>query len=178
MALSEKKQGLSAIHITGLVIGGLLVLLLAVQGGRDAGKVETPTPATPEPAEQRPKPAVHVDIDATFTTEGTTDKARAREQTAMRAVYDLCSRFAVWREGTKLSANFVEPNGKYRYGFANVDVHLAREDQVANGNMLPYRIDFDKRGEAVAIMAWKDIAAELCGIDEGSVTYKLADLKR
>lgn len=96
---------------------------------------------------------------------------QAIEDAAQRAVYERCSRFAVWREGSTLDGTYT-----FRRAGApevvNVSVKLARYETVANGNTLWYRVDF-VGGKPSTIRAMKDVSAQLCGLDAPDRAYPL-----
>lgn len=86
------------------------------------------------------------------------DRATELENLAMRAVYERCSKYAVFREGSRLNAD-VQFNKRW---FSNVEVRLARPE-VSHGNVLWYTVTL-RNNRPVSFRATKDIAAKLCGL--------------
>jgi len=86
------------------------------------------------------------------------EKEKQLGELAMRAVYDRCSKYAVFREGSTLDASATA----YPRPHFNVTVKLA-DPSKAMGNTLWYRVYF-KNEKPFSFSATKTIAAELCGL--------------
>lgn len=166
--------------IAGFIVVGILAIVGATKEDKspevtadqlDRAKRENEavhaTQARP-PAE----PASPVAAEPSFSPQGD-EQTIDRENAAMMAVYERCSKFAVWREGTLIKSSYASPWKKRKYGWVNVEARLARMATVAEGNVLWYQVTLDKKGKPVTISATKEIAARLCGLEAHEVEYKL-----
>jgi hypothetical protein len=145
----------------------VLVLMLAC-----SEKVPTTSSAEVEPFVP-PVPSQPLTREPTFNPEGRANDGATVEQAtkianlAMRAVYERCSSFAVFREGAALEGDYQN----YKRVFSNVRVRLANAEKT-RGHVLWYQVFFE--GERpVSFQATKPIAAELCGLSQHEVEVAL-----
>jgi hypothetical protein len=143
-----------------------LASVVAVGSGHADG-VEQQICTADEPA------VVRLDREPVFKPIQTSKEGASAEEEkqlgelAMRAVYDRCSKYAVFREGSTLDAS----STRYPRPHVNVTVKLADPAQ-ARGNTLWYRVYF-KAKKPFSFSATKTIAAELCGLPDKDVEVPL-----
>lgn len=88
---------------------------------------------------------------------------------AMRAVYDLCSKYFAFREGSTVKGNYVFPDEGDREQMVNVSVDLARPEK-AGGDTLWYEVDLDLAGKPLRVKPQKRISADMCELDPSAPT--------
>lgn len=88
----------------------------------------------------------------------------------MHAVYERCSKFAAFREGSALEADYVPEMGKYK-AMSNVSVELA-DPSKAQGNTLWYQVTF-ANGKPSTVAANKRVSAQLCGFERPDMALPL-----
>lgn len=155
------------------VIGGIIGW--RVVSDRDDAAIRRPTVEASAPEVPR-------DHDPVFTPRGealdtvddnwkpvklSAERATELENLAMHAVYDRCSQFAAFREGSRLRAD-VQFDKRM---FSNVEIELA-DPAKASGNTLWYTVFF-KRDRPASFKATKDIAAKLCGLHGKDIEHGL-----
>lgn len=109
-------------------------------------------------------PAAHMEKEPMFIfPEGLEKKRRSMAEAALTAVYDRCSRYAVFREGSRLEAEHVPSGDEGPEGDDVVAVSVKVPDMArTRGNTLWYQVWF-VGGRPTTMLALKPISAELCG---------------
>lgn len=167
-----------------IAIGLAVAMAVAFKSGEDEHKVTTEDRAGDEQRrheqtlrdQKAAEPQEREPVYETPKSFASTDKERAREDelaaVAMRAVYTRCSKFHVFREGSRLDATNVFRESKKTPDRVNVEVKLARPER-ASGHTLFYMVTFDKAGKAAIITPVKQISADMCDLGKADVASAL-----
>lgn len=119
---------------------------------RSADAAERPPTPSPPRAEREPR---------FVFAEGLDKPRRAKAELALQAIYDRCSKYAVFREGAQLEAAHVPFGGKGEDDVVAASVKLPDAART-RGNTLWYQVWFVD-GWPSTMVALKPISAELCG---------------
>lgn len=146
----------------------VLVVIGGIIGCDDAATRRPAVEALPPPAREVPHDSAPVFTplgkaldavdDSWKPVKLSAERAAELENLAMHAVYDRCSQFPAFREGSRLRAD-IQFNKRM---FSNVEIDLANP-AYAGGNTLWYTVLLE-RDHRASFKATKDIAAKLCGL--------------
>lgn len=177
MPKAKKRSYDEAIFFGVVAVAGVIGIAWCSSGDDDSKKRDVPpipvsayhlndpapTPSiSPAPAEESSE------VAPTFAPGEDMDNKPAniaKADAAELAVYERCSKHAVFREGSSLDGTYVPPMGKRKFELVNVSVKLAHPEK-ADGNVLWYEVDFEN-GKPSTITGQKEISSQMCGLVHG-----------
>jgi hypothetical protein len=160
-----------------IVFFGLAALIWFAFLRACAASSEPTTTRVGEPADISAVPPVPTERDPAYSAHGIDkiDGAAVERRSgeaigaATHAVYDLCSKYFAFREGSKIDGTYVFPDPGDREQIVNVSVELAHPEK-AGGDTLWYEVYLDLKGKPLRVAPQKRISAEMCGLEPGVAT--------